>query len=222
MGHALAVGVTIAPRGADAILPLSSRMEDQDAPTIRAVLNGDVDRYAELVDKYQNPALRLAFSFLGNYEDARDVSQEAFVSAYRSLGRFRQRARFSTWLFRIIVNACKDAQRRRARQPVVVASVGEPDGDPDNLFVVDVADGAAGPGEHSAARELGARLTQAIRMLPMRQRTAFLLHHVHGCSLEEAASVMACRVGTVKAHMFRATESLRHSLGPWLTQERAQ
>ena len=194
-------------------------MEDQDVATIRAVLDGDVDRYADLVEKYQGPAIRLAFSFLGNYEDARDVSQDAFVSAYRSLGRFRRTARFSTWLFRIIVNGCKDAHRRRARQPVVVAGVGEPDDDPESLFMVDVADPAAGPAERSAARELGAELTRAIQGLPMRQRAAWLLHHVHGCSLEETAAVMGCRLGTVKAHIFRATESLRRSLEPRLTQE---
>ena len=197
-------------------------MEDQDAATIRAVLDGDVDRYADLVEKYQGPAIRLAFSFLGNYEDARDVSQDAFVSAYRSLNRFRRTARFSTWLFRIIINGCKDVHRRRAHQPMVVARVGAVDeDDPDTLFVVDAADAAAGPGEQSAARELGAQLTQAIRRLPMRQRTAWLLHHVHGCSLEETAAAMNCRLGTVKAHIFRATESLRQLLQPRLTQERS-
>ena len=196
-------------------------MDDQDVATIKAVLDGDVDRYADLVEKYQGPAIRLAFSFLGNYEDARDVSQDAFVSAYRCLRQFRRTARFSTWLFRIIVNACKDAHRRRAHQPSVVARVGEPDDDDgETLFMVDVADSAADPRERSAARELGAKMTRAIQGLPMRQRAAFLLHHVHGCSLEDTAAVMSCRLGTVKAHIFRATESLRTQLGPWLTQER--
>ena len=200
--------------------PLLS-MADDDAPIIQAVLAGDVERYAELVTKYQQPAIRLAFSFLGHYEDARDVSQEAFVSAYRALSRFNRRARFSTWLYRIIVNACKDAHRRRARQPAVVATVGAAadDGHDESLFVVEVPDRAAGPGEHSAARELGQQATRAIRALPGRQRAAFLLRHVHDCSLEETAAVMGCRVGTVKAHLFRATASLRKQLAPWLTKE---
>ncbi|MBI2496080.1 MAG: sigma-70 family RNA polymerase sigma factor [Candidatus Omnitrophica bacterium] len=82
---------------------------EEEEEVIQAVLRGDVDRYAELVDKYQAWARRVAFSLLGNYEDARDASQEAFVSAYRSLGRFRASAAFSTWLYRIVVNECKDA-----------------------------------------------------------------------------------------------------------------
>ena len=197
-------------------------MAQSDLETIRAVLDGHVDRYAELVDKYQGQALRLAFSLLGNDEDAKDVSQEAFVNAYRSLGQFRGGARFSTWLYRIVVNECKDAYKRRARQPAVVAGVGEPDpdaGDEASLFMVDVEDPAANPSDAATNQELSLRLSQAIGALPMKQRTAFLLHHVHGLPLDEVAGVMACRIGTVKSHIFRATEALRIALTPWLTQE---
>ena len=197
-------------------------MAERDTDTIRAVLNGDVDRYAELVDKYQRQAIRLAFSLLGNDEDAKDVSQEAFVSAYRSLSRFRGGAKFSTWLYRIIVNECKDAYKRRARQPMAVASVGPaaPDADEDaSLFAVEITDPAAGPGDQLANRELGGRLSAAIGALPMKQRAAFLLHHVHGLPLQEVAAVMDCRTGTVKSHVFRATEALRAQLAPWLAKE---
>lgn len=197
-------------------------MAQSEAETIRAVLGGEIDRYAELVDVYQQPALRLAFSLLGNYEDAKDASQEAFVNAYRSLSQFRGGAKFSTWLYRIVVNECTDAARRRTRQPVAVAGVGEPDpdaGDEAGLFVVDVEDPTAGPGESAANQELSQRLSQAIGALAMKQRTAFLLHHVHGLPLEEVASVMDCRLGTVKSHIFRATQTLQQQLTPWLTQE---
>ncbi len=197
-------------------------MAQSETETIHAVLGGDVDRYAELVDKYQSQALRLAFSLLGNYEDAKDVSQEAFVNAYRSLRQFKGSARFSTWLYRIVVNECKDAYKRRARQPAIVAGVGEPDseaGDEASLFVVDVEDPRANPGHAATNQELSRRLSQAIGNLPMKQRTAFLLHHVHGVPLHEVAAIMVCRLGTVKSHVFRATEALRIALTPWLTQE---
>ena len=203
------------------ILLQPAAMADADARTIEAVLAGDVDRYAELVDRYQDRAIRLAFSYLGNYEDARDVAQDTFVSAYRSLTRFHGAAKFSTWLFRIVVNRCKDIHRYRARHPVSAAGVGAAPGDDegrDGLFV-DAPDPGAGPGEQAAGHELGARITAAIRTLPMNQRTAFLLHHVHGLPLEEAAAVMGCRVGTVKSHVFRATAALREQLAPWLTKE---
>ena len=195
-------------------------MADSDADAIRAVLDGDVERYAELVDKYQGKALRLAFGFLGNYEDAKDVSQEAFVSAYQALGRFRSAAKFSTWLYRIVINECKDAWKRRAHQPMVAASVGPaPEDEAGEGLFVDVADPGAGPGDHASARELSLAFSVAIGELPAQQRTAFLLHHVHGLPLVEAADVMGCRVGTVKAHVFRATERLRGRLARWVNEE---
>lgn len=195
-------------------------MPASDADAIAAVRQGDLDRFAELVDRYQAPAIRLAYTFLGNYEDARDASQDAFVSVYRSLASFRGGAKFSTWLYRIVINKCKDAHRRRVRQPAIAVRLGSQDGGEDGDFFVDVDDPAAGPGEQLANRELGRRLTAAIRELPMQQRTAFLLHHVHGLPLEDAAEVMGCRIGTVKSHIFRATESLRTQLTPWVTLER--
>ena len=196
-------------------------MADSDVETVQAVLAGDIDRYAELVDRYQDRAIRIAFSFIGNYEDARDAAQDAFVSAYRSLARFRGAAKFSTWLYRIVINRCKDVHRARARHPVVASGVaggGDDAEDGDNLFG-DPADPRPGPGDHLANRELGCQLTAAIRGLPMKQRTAFLLHHVQGLSIHDAAAVMGCRAGTVKSHLFRATTSLRERLVPWLTQE---
>lgn len=195
-------------------------MHAAEEEVIRAVLTGDVDRYAELVDRYQAPAIRLAFSLLGNDEDARDAAQDAFVNAYRALGRFRGGATFSTWLFRIVINACKDLARRRAHQPRIAAGVGESDpaSDGAGLFV-DVADPTAGPSEQLANRELSRQLSDAIGVLPMKQRTAFLLRHVHGLSLTDTAEVMGCRVGTIKSHLFRATASLQRTLPPWVAPE---
>lgn len=212
-GYPLVRGDATIKKGVAWSVILPTAMAGSDAQIIQAVLDGDADRFADLVDTYQDAALKLAFSLLGNYEDAKDASQEAFISAYRSLGRFRQGAKFSTWLYRIVVNECKDVYKRRARQPVVVATVGEPDPDADSACLfVDVEDPAASPSVQLANRELAHRLSAAIRGLPMKQRTAFLLHHVHGLSLEEVASVMRCRLGTVKSHVFRATDHLKEAL----------
>lgn len=185
-----------------------------DADVIEAVLDGDVDRYAELVNRYQAAAWRVAYSFLGNAEDAKDVSQTGFVKAYQHLRDFRGRAGFSTWLYRIIVNECKDFFRHKARRPAAVSLAAEEDDD--DAVVFELADPGATPHEALADRELAVQLTQAIRTLPRRQQTAFILHHLHGLALEEVAQTMRCRVGTVKAHLFRACEQLRARLSPSL------
>ena len=190
-------------------------MAEPDADVIRTVLRGEVEHYAQLVDRYQGLAMKVAFSLIGNYEDAKDISQEAFVIAYQALNRFRGESRFSTWLYRIVINRCKDFYKHRARRPIIVASLGGSfDGTGDGLFV-DMSDPAAGPSEQSANRELSRQLSGAIGALPMKQRTAFALHHLHGLSLQEVAAVMRCRIGTVKSHVFRATERLRRHLTPW-------
>ena len=196
-------------------------MASSDADIIQAVLGGDVERYAELVDKHQAMAFRLALSLLGHAEDAQDVSQEAFVNAYRALPRFRGGAQFSTWLYRIVVNECKDAHKWRARQPIVAAGSmagGDQDTDGAGMFL-DVPDPAAHPDDALSRRELAHQVSGSIRELPMKQRTAFVLHHIEGLTLDEVSAVMRCRVGTVKSHVFRATERLRRQLGPWLAAE---
>ena len=184
------------------------------------MLEGDVDRYGELVGKYQTTALRLAFSLLANYEDAKDISQEAFISAYRSLRKFRGGAKFSTWLYRIVVNRCKDLWRNRRRRPMAGAIFRDTSFEhEDTSLFIDVEVSAASPSEQLANRELAKRLSAAIGGLSMKQRSAFVLHHVHGFPLDEIASIMRCSLGTVKTHIFRATEHLKMDLEPWRKQE---
>lgn len=197
-------------------------MDEADAEIIRAVLSGEIDRYAALVERYHAPTIRLAFSFLGNYDDAREAAQDAWVNAYQALRSFRGRAKFSTWLYRIVINQCKDARKRRARQPAVVGRVGwGPDASTDTseTLFVDPADPSANPSEHAANRELSRQLSAAIGTLTSHQRAVFVLHHLHGLALEMVAEIIGCRVGTVKSHLFRATERLRRRLTPWLQSE---
>ena len=188
-----------------------------DAEVIEAVLQGDVERYGELVERYQLAAWKLALSFVGNLEDTKELAQDGFVQAYRHLRQFRGEARFSTWLYRIIANECKDFFRAQARRPeLVTLSV---DNAEEDSIPFDLADPEGDPRDALQARELAARITRALERLPMTQRTAFVLHHLNGLTLQEVADVMGCQVGTVKAHLFRASEALRQQVGPFLKME---
>ena len=189
-----------------------------DPEIIEAVLQGDADRYGELVSRYQLAAWKLAYSFVDDWEEAKDLSQNGFVKAYRHLARFRGESKFSTWLYRIVVNECKDFLRRRGRRPETVPFCGSAE-DSEDHRQIDAADPRAGPREEAHQRDLSGKLSRAICMLPMKQRSVFILRHLQGLPLEEVARVMGCRIGTAKTHLFRASESLRLRMEPFLNLE---
>ena len=194
-------------------------MENPDDAIIDAVLRGENGRFAELVERYQSAAWKLAYTFVGNFEDAREVSQDAFVKAYRHLGRFRRRARFSTWFYRIVANQCKDFLRAKTRQPSLI-SLTQPEEDAEGSILFEPADPGGDPRDSLADRELARKIRLGIEGLSMKQRTAFILHHLQGLPIDEVAEVMECRAGTVKAHLARASEHLRRTLTPYLVSER--
>ena len=190
---------------------------DPDLEVVEAVLQGDTNRYGELVSRYQLAAWKLAYSLVGNMEEAKDLSQNGFVKAYRHLRGFRRGSKFSTWLYRIIANECKDFLRQKGRQPPFISISTNAEADDSSIF--DPPDTAKNPRDVAHNRELAKRLARAIGRLPMKQQMAFVLHHLNGLPLQEVAQVMGCRLGTVKAHLFRAAESLRFSIGTLLTEE---
>ena len=186
-----------------------------DEEILDAVLRGHTDRYAQLVDRYQRAAWALAYRFIGNLDDARDVSQNAFVSVFRHARRFRRRCKFSTWLYRIVVNECKDWLRSRARRPLAISLSSGDEGED----APDVRDPGHGPRDLAASRELGRELAAAVDQLSDQQRAVFVLHHLHGVSLQDVGDILGCRLGTVKAHLFRACERLRVRLAPYVREE---
>jgi len=182
-----------------------------DTEIIQAVLGGDIDQYGELVNRYQLAAWKLAYGLVGNFEDAKELSQNGFVKAYRHLRQFRGKSRFSTWLYRIIVNECKDFFKAKARQPLTV-SLSSDDPETDEPVLFEVADPAGNPRDAMEDKELAKKISRAIQKLPLKQQTAFVLCRLNGLSLEEASGAMGVRLGTIKAHLFRAMENLRESI----------
>ncbi len=188
--------------------------EPSDAVLVRQAQAGEAAAYARLVERYQERAVRLAFTLVHHWEDARDLSQEAFVKAFRQLGSFRSEAAFSTWFYRIVVNTCRDFQRRaRLRRWLSLARPATDDDE--ELSIFDAPSHEPLPDVRAADQELGIALTQAIDQLPPRQRAAFILKHLEGMSIEEVAQVLQCAPGTVKAHLFHATGKLQRWLAPF-------
>lgn len=170
--------------------------------------NGAFD---ELVERYQARAYRLAWSLLRDAEDARDLSQEAFLRVYQSAGRFRGDARFSTWFYRILVNLCLDHRRRRRWWQRAVAQ----DPDEDQVALVERQPAhEPDPGQRASQEQTMTRLWTAVHRLAPQQRAAVVLSVQEQLSTAEIAAVLQCSEPTVRVHLHRAVQALRRKLGP--------
>ena len=183
-------------------------MEDKEI--IQQVLSGDNNAFGLLVEKYQTKVYNLALRMSGSEEDAFDLSQEAFIRAWRSLGSFQFESSFSTWLFRLSSNICLDflrARKRRATVSLTVLSEEE-----DEQTQLDLPDPGPGPEEALLAAEDRALLTEALNSLPADQRQIITLRAINDLSYTEIAQVLQIQEGTVKSRLSRARTMLRNKL----------
>lgn len=170
---------------------------------------GDRAAFAGLVSAYEGKIYNLALRYLGSREDAMDASQEVFLRVFRFLPGFQEESGFSTWIYRIGVNVCKDMLHRRlkrAEQPLEVPDE-EDEGRP-----VDVPDLRYDPERIMEGAELRQALSDAILALPEQQREIIILRDIRGLSYEEIALALTLEAGTVKSRLFRARENLRKKL----------
>jgi len=195
-GQAIALPIGLAAKAAvpDAAPP--SREAEREA--VAACQRGEREAFDRLVVRYQRDVYRLCFRYVNNHEDANDLAQEAFLKAWRAIGRFRGDSAFSTWLYRIAVNACLNfrALRRPALQEL-------PEGIPDR---------APGPAADLEAADAAREVRAGVGRLPDRQRATLILKVYHDLTHEEVAAALGSTVGTVKANLFHALGNLRRLL----------
>jgi RNA polymerase sigma-70 factor (ECF subfamily) len=185
-----------------------SRVETSDEALCRRVAERDERAFDTLVDRYQQRAYRLAWSILRNAEDARDLSQEAFLRLYEVAGTFRGTARFSTWFYRILVNLCLDARRRRRWWHFATVSAERDDGVPESLVERQPAP-SGDPLDGLAHEQVMAALWKAVDTLSPQQRAALVLQIQEELSTPEIAAVLRCSEATVRVHLHRALVALR-------------
>ena len=168
---------------------------------------GDVDSFNQLILRWERPIYALAYRVLGREEDARDVCQDTFLRAYRALPGFKGEAKFSSWLYRIALNLCRDWIRRQRRAPVSQM--------PEDLDALE-ASAAIEPAESVedlvARRELSAVVEDAMTRLPEEQRTAIVLKEYHGMTFQEIADLQGCPLSTVKTRLYQGLSVLRRQL----------
>lgn len=174
---------------------------------LEAARRGDVAAFNQIVLTYQTVVYNVALRTLGSPEDAADVTQETFVSAFRAVREFRGGS-FKAWLLRIAVNACYDHLRRRQRRPASSLDELEEHGDVD----VGEPDVKHGPERSALSAETARAIQEGLTTLPDEQRMLVLLCDVQGLSYEEAAEVTHAALGTVKSRLSRARARLRDYL----------
>ncbi len=178
-----------------------------DEELVARSIGGDPDSFNQLVLRWERPIYALAYRVIGREEDARDVCQETFLRAFRALNGFRGQAKFSSWLYRIALNLCRDWVRKERRTPVVQA--------PEELEVLEMAavrEPTPSVEDLVARRELTRVVERAMARLPEEQRTAIILKEYHELTFQEIADLVGCPLSTVKTRLYQGLSVLRREL----------
>lgn len=178
-----------------------------DEELVARSMDGDADSFNQLIKRWERPIYALAYRTLGREDDARDVCQETFLRAYRAINGFRGQAKFSSWLYRIALNLCRDWMRRQRRTPTVQA--------PEDVDIADLA-AEQGPSESIETlvgrRQLGRAVAAAMATLPEEQRTAIVLKEYHGLTFQEIAEMQGVPLSTVKTRLYQGLSVVRRQL----------
>ena len=178
-----------------------------DEELVARSMGGDLDSFNQLVLRWERPIYALAYRVIGREEDARDVAQETFLRAFRALGGFKGQAKFSSWLYRITLNLCRDWIRKERRTPVSQA--------PEGIDIVELA-GEATPSETIeqlvGRNQLSRAVSKAMASLSEEQRTAIILKEYHGLTFQEIADMLDCPLSTVKTRLYQGLSVVRKQL----------
>ena len=183
-------------------------MPTTDDQLVALAAGGDTDAFNQLVVRWERPIFALAYRVLGQEDDARDVCQEAFLRAFRAIGSFRGQAKFSSWLYRIALNLCRDWIRRERRATMVAPAT---DGEAGSVDLLVDPDSYAAE-DAVVRRELGRAVERIMESLPEEQRTAIVLKEYHGLTFREIADRQGCPLSTVKTRVYQGLAALRGRL----------
>lgn len=182
-------------------------MEANDEELVNLCLSGDKNAFGELVTRYQGVVYGLAYHLVGNFEDARDLAQEAFIRAYTRLSDLRDKTKFASWLKRVTFSVCMNWLKAQGRS--AFASLGNETNEED---VYEIPDSAPSPAEQVEAEELRESVLQAVNNLPETYRLPLTLFHLDGLSYKKVAEFLDISVGTVKWRLHQARKMLKKEM----------
>jgi RNA polymerase sigma-70 factor (ECF subfamily) len=182
------------------------RVTSPDTDLIARAASGDAAAFQALVERHRSMVYRVAYQFAGNHHDAEDIAQDVFIKVYRSLDRFRYDAQLTSWLYRIVMNACIDHRRRQAPAGWAPFSADA------ELKMLNTPQDGPGPEDTAYGLQVGEVLEAEIARLPPGQRLVFTMRHHEGLKLSEIAEALGLAEGTVKRQLHAAVHRLRAAL----------
>lgn len=189
----------------------------QDEELIRQFQNGDEQAFDELVRRYQGQVHNTCYRFLNDVQDSRDAAQDIFIKVYAASRQFRPEAKFSTWLYRVMINHCLNVLRsRKRRQWLSTFTSRENRGNLDHLSV---ADAGGNPASDLEKAERTRAVRKAINSLNSEQKTTVILHRYQGLSYQEIADIMQTSVASVESRLHRAKLALGRMLAEYLKED---
>ena len=188
---------------------------DADTAAMLRLRGGDDLALNELMTRWQQPLVRHLYRYTLCEADALDLAQDTFVRVYEHRGKYDARGRFSTWLYTIATNLCRNRARWKSRHPTVSMET-ELSANSDATLGAQISDPGATPAESAQTDELTRAVRDAIQTLPDDQRTATLLYEYEDAACSDIASVLGCSVKAVENKLYRARQSLRERLARWL------
>ncbi|MGO9444227.1 MAG: RNA polymerase sigma factor RpoE [Thiobacillaceae bacterium] len=185
-----------------------------DQQLVERAQKGDKRAFELLVIKYQRKLGRLLSRMVRDSAEIDDITQEAFIKAYRALPQFRGESAFYTWLYRIAVNTAKNYLMAKGKREIVKSDLMDEDGETveDVLMPHDIAS----PDAELQSKQIAKAVNEAVEALPEELRTAITLRELEGLSYEEIAQMMDCPIGTVRSRIFRAREAIAVRIRPML------
>lgn len=180
-------------------------MEDEKKLILQSK-SGDVESFERLVKTYQKMAYNVAYRIMGNEEDAKDMTQEALIKVYKNIKGFRMDASFSTWLYRIVMNTCKDELRKKKMK---VISIDQPIDTGDGQMQMDIEDTGLHPDEILISRETQTEVHEALQNVSEKNRIVVVLRDIKGFSYSEISDIIDVPVGTIKSRISRGRQELK-------------
>jgi len=186
---------------------------DEDAEIVSFCKKGNVDAFEELVRKHQKKMLNIAFRMIGNYEDACEIVQDAFVSTYKAIRHFEEKARFSTWLYTIVVNLSRNRLNQlKIKNSREAFSMDDPILTDSGELAVELASSEPSVLERLEKRNVQQKVQECINALDNEFKEVIILRDMQGFSYDEISDMLKMPGGTVKSRLFRAREMLRDCL----------